>query len=130
MQGGCACGAVRYAVDGKPTGSGICHCVSCRRTASAPRLAFVGVPSIGFRFTRGIPVDYRSSPGVTRTFCGTCGSPLTYRRDDAPTRLDVFTVSLDQPNAVPPTFHVWVSEALEWDELAGELPTYPRTRNE
>jgi len=129
MEGGCLCGAVRYAAEGEPINSGVCHCETCRRTASAPGLPFVGVPSAGFRFTRGAPVDYASSPGVTRSFCGTCGSPLTYRRDDTPAELDVMTVSLDDPSAAPPTFHVWTSEALDWDHLAGDLPAYPRTRN-
>ena len=95
MQGGCLCGAVRYAVEGPPLSTGVCHCETCRRAASAPRLPFVGVLSAGFRFTRGAPVDYPSSPGVTRSFCGKCGSPLTYRRNDAPDELDVMTVSLD-----------------------------------
>jgi hypothetical protein len=129
MQGGCLCGAVRYAVEGPPLSSGVCHCETCRRAASAPRLPFVGVLSVGFRFTRGAPVDYPSSPGVTRSFCGKCGSPLTYRRSDAPDELDVMTVSLDDPNAAPPTFHVWVSEALAWDEIAGPALQYPRGRD-
>ena len=129
MEGGCLCGAVRYAVDGEPTCSGVCHCETCRRVASAPRLPFVGVRSAGFRFTRGAPVDFGSSPGVTRSFCGRCGSPLTYRRDDTPDELDVMTMSLDNSGAVPPTFHVWVSEALDWDRLSGSLPAYPRGRS-
>jgi hypothetical protein len=129
MEGGCLCGAVRYAIEGEPINSGICHCETCRRVASAPRLPFIGVPSAAFRFTRGAPVDFASSPSVIRSFCGQCGSPLTYRRDGAPDELDVMTVSLDDPSAVPPTFHIWVSEALDWDCLAADLPAYPRTDN-
>jgi len=86
------------------------------------------VPSAEFRFIRGTPIDYGSSPGVTRSFCGQCGSPLTYRRNDLPGELDVMTVSLDDPGAVPPSFHVWVSEALDWDRLADDLPIYLWTR--
>lgn len=128
MDGGCLCGAVRYRIEGEPLSSGVCHCESCRRTASAPRLPFLGVRSAGFRYTEGAPVDYASSPSVTRSFCGRCGSPLTYRRHDAPDALDIMTVSLDDPNAIPPTFHVWTSEALAWDRLAGDLASYPRFR--
>ena len=129
MEGGCLCGAVRYAIEDQVLNSGICHCSTCQRAASAPRLPFVGVPSAGFSLTRGTPVDYGSSPGVTRSFCGQCGSPLTYHRDDTPDELDVMTVSLDDPGAVPPTFHVWTSEAVGWDRLAGDLPAHPRSRH-
>lgn len=128
-EGGCHCGSVRYVFDQAPFGSGLCHCSSCRRIASAPGLPFVGVASSSFRFTIGQPVDYASSPGVTRSFCGRCGSPLTYRRDDSPGELDVMTVSLDRAEECPPTFHVWTSEALPWEEAAGDLPAFPRTRN-
>ena len=128
MTGGCQCGAVRYAVAGEPIKSGICHCETCRRIASAPSLPFVGVRSANFRFTCGSPVDYVSSPGVIRSFCGRCGSPVTYRRDDTPEELDIMTVSLDDPNAAPPAFHVWTSEALAWDRSADDLPSFPRER--
>ncbi len=128
MQGGCLCGAVRYVVEGEPLNSGICHCETCRRVASSPGLPFLGVPARAFRLTRGTLVDHVSSPGVTRSFCGRCGSPLTYRRADVPDELDVMTVSLDDPAAVPPTFRVWTSEALAWDRLPGDLPAHPRSR--
>ncbi|GBQ20252.1 glutathione-dependent formaldehyde-activating protein [Gluconacetobacter sacchari DSM 12717] len=128
MEGGCLCGAVRYIAEGEPISSGICHCKTCRRAASAPRLPFVGMLSGGFRYTRGAPVDYTSSPGVTRSFCGRCGSPLTYRREGTPGELDVMTVSLDDPNTIRPTFHVWASEALDWDPIMGGLPSYPGSR--
>ena len=127
MEGGRLCGAVRYVAGSEPINSGVCHCETCRRVASAPGLPFLGVPSAGFRITKGQPTDYVSSPGVTRSFCGHCGSPLTYRRDDTPAAIDIMTVSLDDPEAVPPTFRVWTSEALDWDHLAADLPAYPRT---
>jgi hypothetical protein len=132
MDGGCLCGAVRYSLAGAPpgNGSGTCHCESCRRTASAPQLPFLSVAAAGFRYTRGAPVDYPSSPGVVRSFCGRCGSPLTYRRLATPEALDVMTVSLDDPNAVPPTFRVWTSEALDWDRPVGDLPGYPHGRTD
>jgi hypothetical protein len=38
------------------------------------------------------------------------------------------TVSLDDPNAIPPAFHVWTSEALAWDRLGGDVPSYPEFR--
>jgi hypothetical protein len=128
MEGGCLCRAVRYAIDGAVLNSGICHCETCRRTASAPGLPFIGVRMADFRFTRGQAVDYASSADVIRSFCGQCGSPLTYRHSGTVDKLDVMTVSLDDPNAVPPTFNVWVSEAVDWDSQPVDRPSYPQGR--
>jgi hypothetical protein len=126
--GGCLCGAVRYEVAGEPIASAICHCVSCRKAASAPQVPYVMFPADAFRVTQGVPTEFRSSPPVTRGFCGRCGSPLTYRVQDAPDVVDVLTCSLDDPSAFPPTSHIWAGEKIEWDVLADGLPAYRTTR--
>jgi hypothetical protein len=127
-EGGCLCAAVRYRVEGEPNSSGICHCRTCRKAASAPTLPFLVFPADAFAFTRGEPVEFRSSPHVTRGFCGRCGSPLIYRNDDRPDRIDVMTCSLDDPEAFPPDFHVWARDRLAWDPIAGGRPVYETTR--
>lgn len=127
-EGGCFCGAVRYRVEGEPEASGICHCETCRRIASAPSLPFVVFRANQFAITRGRPVELRSSPPVTRGFCGTCGSPLTYRNAERGDRIDIMTCSLDDALALPPAFHVWASDKLEWERLSDGLPVYLTTR--
>ncbi len=122
--GGCLCGAVRYVVAGPPLNSGICHCRTCRKASSAPSLPFVGFPANAFRITQGEPVEFRSSPPVVRSFCGRCGSPLTYRHADHADALDVMTCSLDDPEAFAPSFHVWMSERLAWEAVADGLPAF------
>ena len=126
--GGCLCGAVRYRVAGEPYGSGICHCRTCRRAASAPNLPFLVFARDLFVITQGKPAEFCSSAPVTRSFCGQCGSPLTYRTDDHPDRIDVMTCSLDDPESVPPAFHVWVSHKLAWESVGDRLPAYATTR--
>ncbi len=127
-EGGCLCGAVRYRLEGEPDASGLCHCATCRRTASAPALPYAEFPAGRFALTRGRPVDYASSPGVTRSFCGRCGSPLTYRADAAPERVDVMTGSLDDPGSIRPAFHVWTRERVAWDRADDGLPAHPASR--
>jgi hypothetical protein len=127
-EGGCLCGAVRYRVQGEPRASGICHCRTCRRAASAPTLPFAGFAVSDFAITRGEPVEFRSSPHVIRTFCGRCGSPLTYHDELRPDAMDIMTCSLDDPDALPPSFSVWVSDKLAWDTPAGDLPAYDKGR--
>ncbi|MCB8883407.1 GFA family protein [Acidisoma cellulosilytica] len=122
--GGCLCGAVRYRLTERPYNSGLCHCETCRRTGSAPALPWAGIACAAFAITQGAPVAYRSSARVVRSFCGTCGSPLTYFHADKPDKIDVMTCSLDDAEAFPPTEHVWVSEKLAWDVLGDGLPAY------
>jgi hypothetical protein len=60
-----------------------------------------------------------------RTFCGRCGSPLTYRHTSYEgKKIDVTTVSLDAPEAFPPQGHVWTSHKLKWLKLADGLPCF------
>ena len=122
--GGCLCGQIRYEVDGEPLKSGICHCRSCRKAASSPMLPFVVFPVEALRFTAGEPRSYRSSPDVVRTFCGRCGSPLTYVNAQQPSTIDIMPGSLDDPDAFPPTSHVWTAEKLAWVPLTDGLPAY------
>lgn len=129
-EGGCLCGAVRYRVAGEPLASGICHCETCRRAASAPNLPFAGFAMSNFAVIRGKPVEFRSSPHVVRSFCGQCGSPLTYHDEQHPDAIDIMTCSLDDPNALPPTFSVWVGHILAWDRPRDDLPAYDRSRAE
>ena len=119
---------MRYRVRGAVLASGICHCRSCRKTASAPTLPFATFPTAAFEITQGRPTDFRSSADVTRSFCGRCGSPLTYRHDKKPDKLDIMTCSLDDIDALPPTFHVWASHKPDWSVLGDGLPVFETTR--
>ena len=127
IEGGCFCGAVRYLARGKPRNSRICHCTSCRRAAGAPVVPWISVANEDFRFTRGKPVEFRSSPPVRRTFCGKCGTPLTYQRDEAPT-IDITTCSLDAPAAFPPTHHSWLEDNVGWVRFGDGLPEFQQSR--
>jgi len=124
LEGGCVCGAVRYRVTGKPKNTMVCHCQTCRRVAASPVVAWVSFSEKGFRFTKGRPREFRSSEAVLRTFCGDCGTPLTYRHDSYVDTLDITTCSLDEPNRFAPTHHSWLSHDLAWVKFGDGLPTF------
>src|SRR5262245_10092492 len=92
-EGGCLCGAIRYVADGAPTASMICHCDTCCRAAGAPIVAWLTFPRDRFTFIGGSPGEFHSSASVTRTFCATCGTSLTYAHADRPAEIDVTTSS-------------------------------------
>jgi len=126
VSGRCLCGDIRYEYRDEPSIVLHCHCESCRRHTSAPIATFVCVAKDRFRYANGTPAVYASSPGVRRTHCGRCGSPIAYESDRNPTQIDLYVGALSDPAAVQPTFHVHVAEQLPWLETADLLPRYER----
>ena len=124
IEGGCRCGALRYRAAGAPLWVTHCHCADCRRSSGAPVSTFVGVRAGGFAFVAGAPSSHESSPRVTRTFCGACGTPLTYEAAVYPGEVHIMAGSLDAPEALAPERHVFVRERLPWVAIGDELPRH------
>ncbi len=129
-QGGCLCGAIRWVARGAPTASMICHCHTCARAAGAAAVAWLTFPATQLSFVKGAPAEYHSTPPVTRTFCSTCGTSLTYVHAERPSEIDVTTASLDDPDAFPPTHHAWSSNSPTWVRFGDGLPVYRRSSAE
>jgi hypothetical protein len=127
--GGCLCGRIRYRAAGDPTDVTLCHCRTCRRAAGAPVVAWVTFPASDFSIVTGEPARYRSSPKVVRTFCGECGTPLTYTHADFPSGIDVTVCSLNEPERFPPADHTWTSHRVSWLHANDDLPAHSQTRS-
>ena len=123
-EGGCLCGAIRYRITGAPRARSLCHCRSCQRAAGAPSVAWVVMNHADFAFVAGRPVVFRSSPGVLRTFCGTCGTSLTYQREAEPQTIDATTATLDSPNDFAPTREIWLTHKLNWERANDTMAHY------
>ena len=127
ISGHCLCGAVAFLSEGKPLWVAHCHCASCRRNTGAAFATFVGVRAGSFRYTRGAPQRFESSPGVFRSFCGRCGTPLTYEAAKYPDEVHIDIGALDEPERFRPQAHVHVAEQLPWLELSDSRPRFART---
>lgn len=90
-------------------------------------VAWITVRSADFAFTKDEPVRYRSSPPVVRTFCGQCGTPLTYQHDDGLDTIDITTSSLDDPEPFAPAREIWLEDKVSWAPLDESLPHFQRT---
>ena len=128
--GHCLCKAIQFAYDAEPNWTLNCHCEDCRRAVSAPMATWISVPNSAFRFTAGEPRYYESSKRVRRSFCGRCGSPLTYENGKLPNEIHVLAVALSDPSSVEPSAHIAVKDQLPWFEAADDLPRYTRWRSE
>jgi hypothetical protein len=126
-QGGCLCSAIRFRISGEPIFSSICHCATCRRASAAPTVAWLTFDRGQIEILSGQPRFYRSSQGVVRQFCGTCGSQLSYEHASRPTTIDITTTSLDNPNMFPPTLEVWLEQRLAWQAADPSRTLYSRS---
>ena len=71
-EGGCHCGAVRYAVDAKIAGAISCNCSICQKTGTM--LSFVEPGSFTLKSGEDHLVDYQFNKHVIHhLFCKTCG---------------------------------------------------------
>jgi hypothetical protein len=69
-------------------------------------------------------MQFASSLPVIRRFCGACGTLLTYEYADAPGKIEITTVSLDEPSEVLPTREIWLAERVTWVAVSGSLKHY------
>jgi len=127
VEGGCLCGSVRYQATGDALARTLCHCRSCRLASGAPSLAWAVFPRDAFRFVSGTPREFASSPGVTRSFCGTCGTSLAWQHAARPESIDITTATLDAPDALAPTKEIWVEHKIEWEALNPSIAHYARS---
>jgi hypothetical protein len=121
-QGKCLCGAVEYLVSGEPNWSAHCHCGSCRRNSGSAVASFVSFAKSGFSITKGKLSDYESSPGVTRSFCNNCGTPMTFTSEQLPTEIHLFLGTLNNPEDYPAQLQVFCAEKLPWLSVDDHIP--------
>ena len=125
LDGGCLCGAIRYRISARTDDVTHCHCSLCRRSTGAPFVTWLSVPAAAFTIARGRPVERRSTPQAVRSFCGACGTALTFREDARPNAIDVTAGSLDAPDRVAPRDHTYVTSRLPWVVSWDGLPEFP-----
>lgn len=130
LEGGCLCGSTRFRVSGPATNRCFCHCRSCRLASGAPFVAWATFPSAEFQLVRGTLATVRSSAKVTRGFCASCGTAISYRHDARPAEVDVALATLDAPASLRPECHIWVYHKLPWIVLEDALPQFPEWRKD
>jgi hypothetical protein len=122
-EGGCVCGAVRYRIDAPTIGARICHCRICQKSMAAPFAAQASFPASSLTRS-GNTERYRTSQRLYRHFCPTCGTRVFFEPVDFPDRVAVPVATLDDPSAIEPEMHIWISSKLEFVRLHDELPKY------
>ena len=89
----------------------------CQRWTGTAFTTGVRFPRIAFRFTKGEPQVYRSSPIMERGFCANCGSPLIYWyvvEEKGADRVWLSLGNFDDPSAFTPEYHYAVETQMHW----------------
>lgn len=121
-EGGCLCGALRYAFDGPLRDIAHCHCSLCRRSTGGTLVTWITVPKASFRWLSGTPRSVLAPASCTRCFCGDCGAHLALFTTHSPESVDVTVASLDEAGQARPDRHIWTGSRLPWLHLDPQLP--------
>ena len=127
-EGGCLCGAVRYAVRGPLREILVCHCSECRRwaghawTATAAHNADLEIRESGDLVWIPSP---RSENHASRGFCARCGGSLFWRAPGFD-RTSISAGTLDDPSGLRVAAHIWVEHGADWERPPEGVPAYPR----
>src|SRR6266540_587193 len=126
LEGGCACGAVRYRLASEPLFIHCCHCLNCQRQTGsafvvnllieADRVELAGDPQ---------PVDApRDAGSAQRIFrCPTC-QVAVFSEYGRPEVRFVRGGTLDQPSGVTPDVHIFTKSKLPWITLPDSVPAF------
>ena len=120
--GHCLCGAVRSEARGEPRFVSYCHGQSCRRATSAPSVVWAGFQDQDVTITGETLKHYASSPGVQRSFCGACGSPIAFRGERWAGETHIAVCAFDAPETLAPRSDYFENERLPWAALLGQPP--------
>ncbi len=127
ITGRCYCGATTIRASAPPQAIAYCHCRDCRRVTGAPVAAFAGFEAAAVTFSPDDGQAVRANPGVERTHCRRCGSPLAGRYDYLPGQVYIALGLLDQANDLAPQLHTHHASRLPWLHLDDTLPRHPTT---
>ncbi len=113
-QGGCQCGAIRFATRAAPKFVANCHCRSCRKATGGAFSTWVGFNDNDVRWLKEPPAFYASSSGVRRGYCPACGTPLSYSGEQWAGETHFLIGAFDEPNDFAPRTDVFTEDALPW----------------
>jgi hypothetical protein len=124
LEGGCACGAVRFRARGAPRRVSLCHCLTCRKAHSSAFFPCV-IYDEGQVEIRGELKSWVSPPGGDRQFCPNCGSRICSRSGD---EIELSLGSFDETGLFEPEYELWVIRREPWlapldvPQYAGDRP--------
>ena len=127
LEGGCACGHVRYRLTDRPMFVHCCHCLDCQRQTGSAFVLNAIYEDDRVELVSGAPepVAVPTSSGRVHEIhrCPSCQTALW--SDYGRRRLRfVRTGALDQPSAIEPDVHIFTRSKLPWVVLPPDTPAF------
>jgi hypothetical protein len=127
LEGGCACGAVRYRLTSDPLFVHCCHCLNCQRQTGSAFVINILIEADRVELLSGDPrpvaVSRNGEPDQQMWRCPTCKIAVFSQYG----RADVHFVragTLDDPAAVVPDVHIYTRSKLPWVVLPASVPAF------
>ena len=127
----CLCGAVRMELEYPAFWAWHDHSEATRHAQGCAYATYVGSWKSRFRIVKGAKSVRRfedRQAGGTRSFCGTCGTPLIYERARAPKWVNIPRALFEGRTGREPRYHLHLDESPEWayrGERLAPLKGYP-----
>lgn len=126
--GGCLCGAIRYAISGEPYWVVQCFCRDCQQATGTGHTTIAAFHMADQIVMTGSPKVYTTKGdtggAVNRHFCGTCGSRLYTTSDLSGPMAIVQCGALDDPSSINPTAAIYLKDRIAWDHVDPELAQF------
>lgn len=129
IEGGCACGNVRYHADAEPNFSGVCHCKSCQKITGTAFSVVVAIPTPALSIsgeTKTYSSKGDSGQSVHSTFCPNCGSPVVDTADAMQGVTMIRAGTMDDSTWLTPTMEIYCDSKMHWVSLAGMAQSFPK----
>jgi hypothetical protein len=127
LEGGCACGAVRYRLTSPPMIVHCCHCRDCQRQTGGAFAVNALIETDRIEVSGEIevyemPTDSGRPHDVHR--CPKCATALWSDYGRRPYLRFVRATTLDDRNALPPDVHIFTRSKLPWVGLPADVPAF------
>ena len=116
-EGGCACGAVRYRVQGLPVVGTVCHCRFCQTRLASAFAVMASFNEEAVELLQGEPstVEHRSDESgrwLRMNFCPRCGTTVSHTAELRPGVRTIAAGTFDDPGWFRIDRHIWVRSKL------------------
>jgi hypothetical protein len=128
LEGGCACGEVRYRLASKPMFVHCCHCRDCQRQTGSAFVVNALIETDRVELLSGgtdaVPVPTDSGRPHLIHRCPTCKTALWSHYGGRQPLSFVRVCTLDDPSALPPDVHIYTRAKLPWIVLPAGVPAF------